>query len=292
MRTLFRSVLPAVALMALAGSVVAQPARVVVEPGTVVEVKPVSIAPTVVVPVSASVRYRSYYYPGLEVIVPENYVSYPVSVYAPTAYRLPYSVCGCGRSWSGYPWTAYYGPTYYWPTYSWAGYYWPISYWGTYWHNYYGWLNYWPAAYNPWWVVSESKPAATKHEPQPIAAERTAGSLYSEALGYYWKGDAEEAASLLSAAVQRDPRDARLWYFKALAERASGKASDAAASARRGAALEVLNPTAAAQLGLALERVQGDDRKFLRLAMDGLTPEKAEKIAAGPVKAAGDVATK
>jgi hypothetical protein len=277
MRTLFRTVLPAVALTALAGSVVAQPARVVVEP-PVVEVKPVSVAPTIVVPVDASVRYWSYY-PSAAVIAPPHYQLVPVSTCA-RALPVRY-VCGCERWWSGYPWIAFDVPTYYWPT---------IAYWGTYWHNYYGWLTYWPAAYNPWWVVSEAKPAA-KPEPPAITAERTAASLYSEALVFYWKGDGETAARLLSAAVQREPREAKLWYFKALAERAMGQASEAAESARRGAALEMLNPTAAPQLGLALERVQGDDRKFLRVAMDGLTPEKAEQISAS-AKATSDVATK
>lgn len=291
MRTLFRTVLPAVALIAVAGSVVAQPARIVVESRPVVEVKPVAIAPTVVVvndawPGRMSGGYWSYYYPSAV----DYDVAYAAAVYTPAAFSIRHGACGCSPWWSAL-WPGYYGPTYYWPTYSWAGYYWPITYGGYYWHNYYGWLNYWPVAYN-WWAVSEAKPAVARPAPQAITADRTAASLYTEARSLYWRGEAEEAGRLLSAAVQREPRDATLWYYKALAERAEGRAKEAAESARRGAALELLNPTAAPLLGLALERVQGDDRKFLRVAMDGLTIEKAEQIAAQPVKATGSVATK
>jgi hypothetical protein len=55
----------------------------------------------------------------------------------------------------------------------------------------------------------------------------------------------------------------------------------------------VLNPAAVEQLGLALERVQGTDRQFLRSAKTAdLTFDRAQQIASMPVKGDKVVATK
>lgn len=130
-------------------------------------------------------------------------------------------------------------------------------------------------------------------EPQPITPERSAESLVREGTRFYWHGNAATTLKLVSAAVERDPQDAAAWYFKALAERSLGKLSEAKESARRGAALETINRALSSQVGLALERVQGDERQFLRAAMTSdLTYEKAQQIAMTPVKNDKPIATK
>jgi hypothetical protein len=134
---------------------------------------------------------------------------------------------------------------------------------------------------------------APKVVPKPITPMRTSASLYQEAVSLYWHGDSAAALERFSAAVERDSQDAATWYYKALTERSLGKLTEAKESARRGAALETLNRTANSQVGLALERVQGPDRKFLRSAMTAdLTYEKALAIASAPVKSGKSVATK
>ena len=224
MRTLFRTALQVVALLtALAVPAVGQSPRVIVEPKPVVEPKPiVTSQPAVVVngywPVKATVRIWSYCYPSVAIAAPYYYDPYPYPVSTcRRVYRVRYTTCGCGG---------------WWPAYAWAGYYWPACYWPTY----YIWPVYWPTApstYYPSWFTTEDAPVMPKRTPQEVGPERTAASLYSEALSFFWDRDAATAAKLLSAAVERESRDARLWYFKALAERAAGKANEAAESARR-----------------------------------------------------------
>ncbi len=56
-----------------------------------------------------------------------------------------------------------------------------------------------------------------------ITPERSAESLYQEAVTFYRDQDMTTALKLVTAAIQRDPQDAASWYFKALADRASAK---------------------------------------------------------------------
>jgi hypothetical protein len=204
----------------------------------------------------------------------------------------------------------------YWPGYSYWGYpysgYWYYPYWGyasAYWSygwpSYYSWWPHYYAAYYPgswywwqypWWSYPASTyywwqrtqiiaPPARALEKVQIPVAGTPDSLFSEGLTAYWDGDAARASEILHAAVAANPNDARFWYFKALAERAAGNAEEALASARRGAALQVLHAPDASQLAMALERVQGPDRQFLRSALTAdLTRDKSLAIVAEPVK--------
>jgi hypothetical protein len=210
--------------------------------------------------------------------------------------------CGGG----GYSWGCAdcgYGYYPYWGYYSnWWG-YWPGYYaWG--WPYYYGWnfpaTYYWwqypwwsnPSSTYYWWYRAQSvAPAPPIGERPPVKIAGTPNSLFSEGVTAYWDHDYAHASELLSAAVAANPRDARFWYYKALAERAVGNFNEAQASARRGAALEVLRTPEYADLGVALERVQGADRHFLHSAMTAdLTRDKAEAIASEPVKRAPTMA--
>ncbi|HVS37236.1 MAG TPA: hypothetical protein VMS17_16865 [Gemmataceae bacterium] len=84
-------------------------------------------------------------------------------------------------------------------------------------------------------------------------------------IGYrsYWQGDYDRALASFDAAVRVNDQDARFWYYKALAERALGEMDNAEASAKRGRELHAALKPKADLVGAALERVQGQERRFL-----------------------------
>jgi tetratricopeptide (TPR) repeat protein len=87
-------------------------------------------------------------------------------------------------------------------------------------------------------------------------------ALFEQGYSLYWEGRYQEALDSLEIAVQLRQDDARLWYFKALCERALGLYPQAAASARQGRASPALSLNDMDRLHTALERVQGADRRF------------------------------
>ena len=104
--------------------------------------------------------------------------------------------------------------------------------------------------------------------PPPPAPESKAGGVEAGRVfwvGYrsYWQGDYDRALAGFDAAVRLDAQDARFWYYKALAERALGHAEAAEASARRGRELHAALKPKAELVDAALERVQGQERRFL-----------------------------
>jgi hypothetical protein len=209
----------------------------------------------------------------------------------PPAPSTPPSAGGGGaRASSAQPATVWYNPSWYYP----CGYY-PC---GGYW--------YWPPLVSSYYypvvvaapapvvaVASASSPARVSPPTDGLARElmlirsRKATDpelLYRQARTSYWQGDSEAARELLTRAIELDAQDARFWYFRALAERALGDQTAARASAERGAALEMLHKPSIATIGLALERVQGADRWFLRHAVDRpLTAERAAEIVRAPL---------
>lgn len=109
-------------------------------------------------------------------------------------------------------------------------------------------------------------------------------ALYWRARTFYWQGDVEIALALLIRAIELNAQDARYWYFRALAERALGQMEMAKYSARRAEALKILHRPDETEIGLALERVQGAERRFLNEAVaEPLTPDIASQIARAPV---------
>jgi hypothetical protein len=202
--------------------------------------------------------------------------------------------CEYGGGWEGwgypgygwgdyYPWYGYWPAYYIWWPYGYYWYTWYPAYYGYWWQ--YPWWGY-PMSTYYWWNLAPRTvpvPAVPAQSNPPVKAA-SAESLYTSGLTAYWEGDAARASEFLAAAVRSEPSDARIWYFKALAERAAGHLAMAEASARRGAALEVLHSPDSSQMSVALERVQGPSRDFLRSAMTAdLTFEKAREIAALPV---------
>jgi hypothetical protein len=117
-----------------------------------------------------------------------------------------------------------------------------------------------------------------------LSVAREPSPLYWRARTFYWQGDAEMALALLTRAIELNPQDARYWYFRALAQRALGEMEMAKDSARRAAAWKVLRRPDETQIGLALERVQGAERRFLNEVIgEPLTPESASQIARAPL---------
>lgn len=138
-------------------------------------------------------------------------------------------------------------------------------------------------------TTSTRRPDIETNEIRQIMLERLKdakdpSALYWRARTYYWQGDKGAALALLIRATELDAQDARYWYFRALAERAVGENEAAKESARRAAALKMLRHPDELQIGLALERVQGAERKYLRdAAGEILTSDTAMQIARVPI---------
>ncbi len=118
--------------------------------------------------------------------------------------------------------------------------------------------------------------AVSRH--MPPALDQTglkagdAPELYRRGYALYWQGDRSGALPYFVAAT-RLADDARYWYYRALAERALGNPGEAARSLRRANDLERRGRPRGDVLGLALERVQGPARRWLR---DGAAPERVD----------------
>lgn len=138
---------------------------------------------------------------------------------------------------------------------------------------------YWVPRVAPFWVVPAAawpvviakndplKKPAREYRPVPTSAN--AERLYADALWLFWEDNFESAREHLAAAILLSPRDARLWYYRALSERALGDDRAANHSAENGAALQVTGATDKCQILAALERIQGPDRKYLEAFVSG-----------------------
>ena len=119
--------------------------------------------------------------------------------------------------------------------------------------------------------VSASAPV---HEANDVPAtvrlpqdEKVGLDSFGRGYSSYWDGRTFEALAYFDAAVARWDSDARIWYFKALAELSLGRSIEAEASVARGVAC-VRHP----RLGVALERVQGPNRAWLDTAISRSRP--------------------
>jgi tetratricopeptide (TPR) repeat protein len=120
-------------------------------------------------------------------------------------------------------------------------------------------------------VLPPPAPAAppTPAPPPPAPAQESkaggveAGRVFWVGYRSYWQGDYDRALAGFDAAVRLDEQDARFWYYKALAERALGHVEAAEESARRGRELHAALKPKPELVDAALERVQGQERRFL-----------------------------
>jgi tetratricopeptide (TPR) repeat protein len=89
---------------------------------------------------------------------------------------------------------------------------------------------------------------------------------FGAGLGYYWSGRYHEAEREFAQAIRTAgayDQDARYFYYLALAQFQQGNTQDAADAVRRAALLEQQNKPARAAVNKTLERVQGEQRRFL-----------------------------
>ena len=127
---------------------------------------------------------------------------------------------------------------------------------------------YMPAAAKPA-VLGSADPKKPAREYRAVAASASVESLYADALWLFFDDNFTSVRDHLAAAIKQSPRDARLWYYKALAERATGDDVAARQSAEKGAALEITGVTDRRTVVTALERIQGTDRAFLSDLVSG-----------------------
>jgi hypothetical protein len=144
---------------------------------------------------------------------------------------------------------------------------------------------YWivPAAAWPYVVAMEDGVKKSNRAYRPVPESATAEKLYADALWLFWENNFKSSRDHLAAAIKQSPRDARMWYYKALSEKAIGDDAAARQSAENGAALEIMGMTDKHSILAALERVQGKDRKFLNDLVSGpkaLSVRSASEIVA------------
>jgi hypothetical protein len=102
--------------------------------------------------------------------------------------------------------------------------------------------------------------------------------IYATALHLYSYHNFQDAHKLIVLTVEKAPKSATFWYWKAVIELQLGDEASARKSARKGAAIEVLIPEERQIAATSLERVQGPSRKFLRTAGEDLTLESARTL--------------
>jgi hypothetical protein len=125
-----------------------------------------------------------------------------------------------------------------------------------------------PAAARPV-VIAKDDSTRPAREYRLVSASANADKLYADALWLFSDENFKSARDHLAAAVKQSPHDARLWYYKALSERAMGDEKAARQSAENGAALEIVGITDKKLILTALERIQGTDRSFLSDLVSG-----------------------
>lgn len=87
---------------------------------------------------------------------------------------------------------------------------------------------------------------------------------YHDGLHDFFLGDYGAALRAFGAAIERNPRDARYFYFRALAHRRQGDQEKAALDAKEGWMLERQEMPTTYEVSQALERIQGSDRFWLQ----------------------------
>ncbi len=118
---------------------------------------------------------------------------------------------------------------------------------------------------------------ATNLKPVRLPSIPTAGMKPEDAIrfydtGYrqYWGGKYAEALASLTAGVDLAPNDARIWYYKALAEFEFGDTAAARASLEGAASAQVNNPDQNTDVIEALKDLQGPARELIAAKPDAI----------------------
>ena len=100
--------------------------------------------------------------------------------------------------------------------------------------------------------------------PAEVLTQDRAARDYNAGVSAYQSKSFAKALTALESAVKLDPADARYWYYLGLTQWELGKTTDAQSAFKKGSELEARNRPNAAQVGEALERIQGSTRKELQ----------------------------
>ncbi len=99
-------------------------------------------------------------------------------------------------------------------------------------------------------------------EPEQASAD-LANTSYLAGVEAYFAGRNSDAETSLTKAVKASATDARYWYFLGLSKWSQGRTTEADADFKKGAEWESRAKPGRRQIGLALERVQGNARQAL-----------------------------
>ncbi len=131
-------------------------------------------------------------------------------------------------------------------------------------------------------VAAADEPLSAKHWGDLQSADRE--TLLGDATLLVSSGRLAAATRVLDLALALDAYDSLAWSWKAVVERKQGRHADAADAAERAAACLVIKGAPFESLALGLEKVQGDDRAFLRNAPAPATVASAQAVADRPWK--------
>ncbi len=101
-------------------------------------------------------------------------------------------------------------------------------------------------------------------EPEQASAD-LANTSYLAGVEAYFAGRNSDAETALTKAVKASATDARYWYFLGLSKWSQGRTTEADADFKKGAEWESRAKPGRRQIGLALERVQGNARQALEV---------------------------
>ncbi len=99
-------------------------------------------------------------------------------------------------------------------------------------------------------------------EPEQASAD-LANASYLAGVEAYFAGRNSDAETALTKAVKASATDARYWYFLGLSKWSQGRTTEADADFKKGAEWESRAKPGRRQIGLALERIQGNARQAL-----------------------------
>ena len=145
--------------------------------------------------------------------------------------------------------------------------------------------NYWSVPHQAWRSVPHpqaAEVAARFAAPVLAVPESGADALFTLGAAAYWSGDYQPAQTYLESAAAKDPRDARVWQYLALARWAQGQNDAGRQAARYAAAAALVFPEKNMAYRAALMGL--DDRTRRRMteaAGDITTVEQAEAVLAG-----------
>ena len=121
--------------------------------------------------------------------------------------------------------------------------------------------------------------------PCSISLAQSSPSAYGSGVHQYFNGRYQEAIMSFNSAIAENPNDARAFYFRGLAEMASGDTYSADSDFQQGASLETSsNKGRSSLVNRSLERIQGTTRIRLEKFRGNIMSTPASAIAGYPIQ--------